>query len=430
MKKPSSIRYESLENGVWVATESLSHVRSVSLGVYLDTGSRDETPETNGLSHFFEHMVVKGTQHLDPLDIVKRFEATGGQVNAYTSKEQTCFYGKVVDTETEPALDALLDMVLGARFDSVDIEKEKEVVIEEIHSVDDSPDELVYELFSRAAYGTHALGRPIAGTAKTVRGLNRGMLLRHREGARKRVPLVVAAVGRVNHEAFVAQVRRRFKLAAKKSGIHSPRPFLERNPAEFRARHMLRSKDVQQASVILGGPGYAWTSPQRFPLLLLHCVLGDGMSSKLFQNLRETHGLVYSIFSNPEFMAREGLFQIGFATDSKNLGKAVLEIGRELSRLRKQGLTAKELEFAKENVTGGILLGLESTSTRMGALARRLLGGDPEQTLEQVIARLQAVTRAEVLHCAREILRPDTWASAAVLPKGVRADLREMLAKA
>jgi predicted Zn-dependent peptidase len=429
VKKLSSIRYQSLENGVWVATESLPHVRSVSMGVYLDTGSRDETPDINGLSHFFEHMVFKGTQRLNPLDIVRRFEATGGQVNAYTSKEQTCFYGKVVDIEMESALDALLDMVLAAKFDPVDIEKEKEVVIEEIHSVDDSPDELVYELFSRAAHGTHALARPIAGTAKTVRGLTRDMLVRHREAARMRVPVVVVAVGHVDHDAFVAQVRRRYKLTSKKSASSAPRPFLERKPAEFHARHLLRSKDVQQASVILGGPGYAWHSPQRFPLLLLHCVLGDGMSSKLFQNLRETHGLVYSIFSNPEFLAREGLFNVGFATDSKNLEKAVREILRELARLRKQGLTARELDFAKENVTGGILLGLESTSTRMGALARRLLGGDPEQTLEQVITRLQAVTRADVLRCAQEVLRPGTWASAAVLPKGVKVDFAKMLAK-
>jgi predicted Zn-dependent peptidase len=209
-----------------------------------------------------------------------------------------------------------------------------------------------------------------------------------------------------------------------------PRPFLTRNPGVFHARHLLRSKDVQQASVILGGPGYDINSPRRYALTLLHCALGDGMSSRLFQNLRETHGLVYSIFSNPEFLSREGLFTIGFATDSKNLGKAVREIGRELSALRKKGLTAKELGFAKENIIGGILLSLESTSSRMSALSRRILSGKPGETLEQVIAHIQAVTRRDVLRCANEILRPDRWASAAVLPKGVKADLGAMLAKA
>lgn len=434
MKKSSSIRYEVLENGVWVATESLPHVRSASLGVYLDTGSRDENPATSGLSHFFEHMVFKGTSRLDPLDIVRCFEATGGQVNAYTSKEQTCFHGKVVDTEIEPALDVLLDMVLDARFDPADVVKEKEVVIEEIHSVDDSPDELVYELFSHAVFDGHALGRPIAGTAKTVRGLSREMLVSHREGARTRFPVVVAAAGHVDHETIVAQVRRHFKLkrraASHDARSPQPRSFLVRAPGEFRARHMVRAKDVQQATVILGGPGYSWHSKHRHALTLMHCALGDGMSSKLFQNLRETHGLVYSIYSNPEFFSDEGLFTIGFATEPKNLAKAVREIGRELSILRKNGLTAKELEFAKENITGGILLSLESTSSRMSSLARRLLGGKPEETLEQIIARMQAVTREDILHCAREILRPDAWGSAAVLPKGVKADFGAMLAKA
>jgi predicted Zn-dependent peptidase len=162
----------------------------------------------------------------------------------------------------------------------------------------------------------------------------------------------------------------------------------------------------------------------------LHCALGDGMSSKLFQNLRETHGLVYNIGSNPEFLSREGLFTIGFATEPKNLAKAVAEIGRELAKLRKTGLTARELEFAKKNVCGGILLGLESTNTRMAALARRLLGGDAEETLERIVTRIQAVTPAQVRECAREVLCPDQWAAAAVLPKNCRVDLAALLAKA
>lgn len=429
MKKLSNPRYESLENGVWVATESLPHVRSASIGIYLDTGSRDEVPETNGLSHFFEHMVFKGTKRMNPLEIVQRFEATGGQVNAYTSKEQTCFYGKVVDTETKPALDVLLDMVLDSRFDPADVEKEKEVIIEEIRSVDDSADELVYELFSQATFGSHALGKPIAGTAKSVRALNRKMLIQHREAARKRVPLVVVAVGRVDHEAIVAQVRKRFKIRSSHP-VAAPRKPLMRSSATFRVRHVTKNKDVQQASVILGGPSYPWNSPQRYPLMLLHCALGDGMSSKLFQNLREMHGLVYTIFSNPEFLSHEGVFNIGFATEPKNLEKAIAEIGRELAALRKNGLTAKELSLAKKNITGGILLGLESTSNRMSALARRVLGQNPHETLEEAITKIEAVTRADILKCANEVLHPNRWGSAAVLPKGVKADLGAMLEKA
>lgn len=433
-------RVELLENGMWVATESLPHLRSVSLGVYLDTGSRDETPANGGLAHFFEHMVFKGTPRLDPLDIVRRFEATGGQINAYTTREQTCFYGKVVDTAVDGALDALLDMVFAARFGAGDIRKEKDVVIEEIRSVNDSPDELSYELFGEAAYGPHAVGRPIAGTEKTVRGLTAAALRRHRDEALKATPVAVIAVGRVDHAAFAARVRKYFGIKSRVGAKNllplrgsrniSAREPLSRTAAAFRARHLVRRRDVNQATVILGGPACAWSSPDRFPLLLLHCALGDGMSSRLFQNLREKHGLVYSIFTSPEFLSREGLFSIGFATDPKQVGKAIREIGRELARMRRKGLTKKELQEAKDNVKGGILLGLESTGSRMSALARRLLGDPREETLARVLHKIDAVTSEDILRCAREYLQPTRWASAAVVPKGFNTDLGALLQKA
>ena len=424
---------ELLENGVWVATESLPHLRSVNLGVYLDTGSRDETPLTSGLAHFFEHMVFKGTPRLGPLDIVRKFEATGGQINAYTTKEQTCFYGKVVDTAMDGALDVLLDMVFDAKFDANDIRKEKDVVIEEIRSVNDSPDELAYELFAEAAYGTHAVGWPIAGTEKSVRGLTAAALCKHRDEALKTTPVAVIAVGRVDHAAFVARVRKYFGLksrgTARTATRATPRAPLARTAADFQSKHIVRPRDVNQATVILGGPACPWGSPDRFPLLLLHCALGDGMSSRLFQNLRETHGLVYSIFSAPEFLAREGLFAIGFATDPKQVEKAVREIGRELALLRKSGLTAKELKEAKDNVKGGILLSLESTGSRMSALARRLLGNPAEENLERVLQKIDAVTRADILRCAKQYLQSTAWASAAVVPKGFKADLGKLIQK-
>ena len=433
---------ELLENGVWVATESLPHLRSVNLGVYLDTGSRDETVATSGLAHFFEHMVFKGTPRLGPLDIVRKFEATGGQINAYTTKEQTCFYGKVVDTAMDGALDVLLDMVFDAKFDANDIRKEKDVVIEEIRSVNDSPDELAYELFSEAAYGSHAVGWPIAGTEKSVRGLTAAALRKHRDDALKTTPVAVIAVGHVDHAAFVARVRKYFGLkspartpkqgsrATTRSAVRAtPRAPLARSAADFQSKHIVRPRDVNQATVILGGPACPWGSPDRFPLLLLHCALGDGMSSRLFQNLRETHGLVYSIFSAPEFLAREGLFAIGFATDPKQVAKAIREIGRELGLLRKSGLTAKELKEAKDNVKGGILLSLESTGSRMSALARKLLGNPAEENLERVLQKIDAVTRADILRCAKQYLQPTSWASAAVVPKGFKADLGKLIKK-
>ncbi|HLU69534.1 MAG TPA: pitrilysin family protein [Fibrobacteria bacterium] len=430
-----------LENGLWVATETLPHVRSASLGVYLDTGSRDEQPGANGLAHFFEHMVFKGTPRRGPLDIVRRFEATGGQVNAWTSKEQTCFYGKVVDSESDGALDVLLDMVFNGKFDAEDIRKEKDVVIEEIRSVNDSPDDLVHELFSRASFGTHALGRPIAGTEKSVRTLNADLLRGHRDAARGAVPAAVIAVGSVDHNEVVARVRRHFRLgparqraaalqAARTRTGPATRAPLNRLPAAFSAQHVMQARDVQQATVLIGGAGCAARDADRYPLLLLHCVLGDGMSSRLFQNIRETHGLVYSIYTMPEFMSREGTFGIGFATDPAQVAKAIREAGRELARVREEGLSTTDLRRAKANIKGSVLLSLESTGSRMSGLARRVLGDRWEETPEKILEKVDAVTRADILRCARQYLRPDTWASAAVVPKGFKADLGALLAKA
>lgn len=440
-KIPSGPQRTLLENGLWVATEYLPHVRSASLGVYLNTGSRDEVPGSSGLAHFFEHMVFKGTPRLGPLDIVRRFEATGGQVNAWTSKEQTCFYGKVVDSEAAGALDVLLDMVFNAKFDAEDVRKEKDVVIEEIRSVLDTPDELAHELFAQAAFGTHALGRPIAGTEKSVKGLTADLLRGHRDAARRSTPAAVVAVGRVDHDEVVARVRRYFKLKSSVGGrqasplrprrtASATRAPLDRQAATFAARHILKAKDVQQATVVIGGEGCAARAADRYPLLLLHCVLGDGMSSRLFQNLREEHGLVYSIYTNPEFLSREGVFGIGFATDPGQVTKAIRETGRELARVREEGLSAVDLKRAKENIKGSVLLGLESTGSRMSGLARRVLGDRWEDTPEKILEKVDAVTRADILRCARQYLRPDIWASAAVVPRSFKTDIGAMLAKA
>lgn len=439
-KKTTGPQRTLLANGIWVASEFLPHVRSASLGVYLNTGSRDEAPGSSGLAHFFEHMVFKGTPKLGPLDIVQRFEATGGQVNAWTSKEQTCFYGKVVDSEADGALGVLLDMVFNAKFDAEDVRKEKDVVIEEIRSVNDSPDELAHELFSQAAFGTHALGRPIAGTEQSVKGLTAALLRGHRDAARTTTPAAVIAVGRVDHDEVVAQVRRYFKLRpAGMTHASSPRNAapgksarapIDRLAAPFAARHIMKTRDVQQATVVIGGEGCAARAADRYPLLLLHCVLGDGMSSRLFQNLREQHGLVYSIYTNPEFLTREGAFGVGFATDAGQVTKAIREIGRELARVREEGLSAADLKRAKENIKGSVLLGLESTGSRMSGLARRVLGDRWDETTDKVLEKVDAVTRADVLRCARQYLRPETWASAAVVPKGFKVDLGKLLAKA
>jgi predicted Zn-dependent peptidase len=426
------IKTTTLENGVVVATESLPNIRSASLGLYLDIGSRDESTRTSGLAHLFEHMVFKGTPRHDALEIVKVFESTGGQVNAYTSKEQTCFYAKVVDTEVKPGLEMLLEMVLESHFDPAELEKEKEVIVEEIKGGNDNPEDYVYDLFSQAFFHAHPLGYPIAGTARTVKGLTREMLLEHQRRAAESVPVYVVAVGRVDHGEIVDIVRKAFGLGGKRARPARPaavpgRTAAERSGHEHRPRHLVEKRPVHQVTALLGGPGYPWDHPNRYALLLLNTVLGDGMSSKLFQSVREALGLVYTIYSSPEFLINAGVFAIGFATEPKDIGKAAKEINKQLKALRKDGLSRAEMDFAKANLRGSILLGLESTNTRMANLSRQLLYGKAGESIETVLKRLDAVKPADVRQCIRDVFRARHWASAAIVPKKAKVAMGRLL---
>jgi predicted Zn-dependent peptidase len=307
------IRTTRLENGVVVATESLPIIRSASLGVYLDIGSRDEVAATNGLAHLFEHMVFKGTSRHDSLQIVKCFEATGGQINAYTSKEQTCFYAKVVDTDVSSGLSMLLEMVLDSTFDPAELEKEKDVVIEEIKGGNDNPEDYVNDLFSEAMFGKHSLGFPIAGTERTVKGLTRDDLVAHQKKAAGSLPIYVTAVGNVSHEAVVAVVRKAFRLRGKSApsarSAAAPRRAPLRPGAPTHPRHLIDKRPVQQVTAILGGPSYAWDHPNRYALLLLNCIVGDGMSSKLFQKRARVPGAgLHHLFQSRIPHQRRSLF--------------------------------------------------------------------------------------------------------------------------
>lgn len=438
------IRTTTLENGVVVATESLPTIRSASMGVYLDIGSRDESPVTSGLAHLFEHMVFKGTPKHDALQIVKVFESTGGQINAYTSKEQTCFYAKVVDTEVKPGLEMLLEMVLESHFDPSELEKEKEVIIEEIKGGNDNPEDYVYDLFSQAFFANHPLGFPIAGSAKTVKGLTREMLFDHQRKSAETVPVYVLAVGRVDHAEIVDIVRKAFGLGRKGQGksVHGSAsrsssrlivpPAAVRKSAPraghvHKPRHLVEKRPVHQVTALLGGPAYAWDHPNRFALLLVNTVLGDGMSSKLFQSVREALGLVYTIYSSPEFLINAGVFAIGFATEPKDIGKATKEINKQMRALRKDGLSKSEMDFAKANLRGSILLGLESTNTRMASLSRQVLYGKAGENLDTILKRLDAVKPADVRQCIRDVFRARHWASAAIVPKKAQVSMGRLL---
>lgn len=427
----ADVRVTHLENGVVVATETVPKLRSASLGVYLDIGSRDEAAATNGLAHFFEHMVFKGTEAHNALEIVKCFESTGGQINAYTSKEQTCFYAKVVDTEVAAGLSMLLEMVLQATFAPSDLEKEKDVIIEEIKGGNDNPEDYIYDLFSEAFFSKHSLGFPIAGCEKSVKGLKRSHLIDHQRRSAASTPLFVLAVGQVHHDEVVNIARRSFGLPKTFRGGRGPNPKGRRSVLRpgvaLKPRHVLEGKSVHQVTALLGGPSYDWDHPNRYALLLLNTILGDGMSSKLFQSVREEQGLVYNIYSNPEFLINAGVFTIGFATEPKDLKKAILEINKQITELKRQGLTPAELDFAKKNLRGSVLLGLESTNTRMANLSRQLMYGKPDEGIDKILEKMDRVSLADVRKCIRDVFVSDKWGSAAIAPKKAKVSIGGLL---
>ncbi len=441
----SNIKTTVLENGVVIASEYLPAIRSASMGVYLDTGSRDEVPRTSGLSHLFEHMVFKGTKKHDALTIVKCFESTGGQVNAYTSKEQTCFYAKVVDTEVAASLSMLLEMVLESTFDETELRKEKDVIIEEIKGGEDNPEDYIYDLFSKAYFDKQSLGFAIAGTARTVKGLTRDDLLLHQKRTTQELPLYVLAVGNVNHEELVQITRKAFaKDLGKRARVNRKpnsnlksnlkldvtgrlRQPLVRPEGIGQSQHLLEKKPVHQVTAILGGPGYAWNHPNRLALFLMNCIFGDGMSSKLFQSVRESLGLVYTIYSNPEFMINTGVYSIGFATEPKDLPKAMKEINKQIIAIKKDGLTKKEIEFAKASLRGGILLGLESTSTRLSSLSRQTMYGQPGESIDKILQKMDKVTTQDIQLCIQDTFQSKKWASAAIVPTKATVDLAKWI---
>jgi predicted Zn-dependent peptidase len=416
-----------LANGVVVVTESLPGIRSGSLGVFLDIGSRDENPATNGLAHLFEHMVFKGTPKRNALNLVQGFERSGGQINAYTSKEQTCVYAKVVDSEVNKGLTSIHEMLLQSHFDNGELRKEKEVIVEEIRGAADNPEDYVYDLFGQAYYGDHALGYPIAGSEKSVRGLGRDHLLAHQEKVKGHWPVVVSAVGALAHEEVVGVVSKAFKSKPAKADAIPPARQQNREDAPVSRRHLVEKRKVQQVNVMLGGPGYDGRHPKKHALILLNSVFGDGMSSRLFQSVREELGLVYTVYSSPEFMHGGGNFTIAFGSDPRNWGKALAEVGRQIRRLKREGITEEELRFAKDNVRGSVLLGLESTQSRMGALARRYLTGDGHDTVAENLKRLSRVTLKDVNESVAYVFQRKLWASAVIAPQGVKVDVAKEL---
>ncbi|WP_170007365.1 M16 family metallopeptidase [Bacillus fonticola] len=403
------IHRTTLPNGLRVVLENIPTVRSVAIGVWIGTGSRFETTELNGVSHFLEHMLFKGTKTRTARDIAEAFDSIGGQVNAFTSKEYTCYYAKVLDTHADKALDVLSDMFFNSTFAEEEIEKEKQVVFEEIKMVDDTPDDIVHDLLSEASYGDHPLALPILGTDKTVGSFTQQSLFDYQKETYSPDTVVISIAGNVD-ESFLKQVESLFG--------HFQGPKKQRNvqQPQFLPTRIHRKKETEQAHVCLGFEGLQVGHVDMFSLIVLNNMLGGSMSSRLFQEVREERGLAYSIFSYHTAYEDSGSVTIYGGTGANRLEELVSTIEKTLATVKETGFTDKELMNCKEQLKGNLMLGLESTNGRMSRNGKNELVLGRHRTLDELVQQIDAVTMADVSRIAHQVFT-DQYAVSIVSPK-------------
>jgi predicted Zn-dependent peptidase len=401
---PSPIRdieTTTLDNGIRVITEQMAHVRSVSLGVWIGTGSRRESSDENGISHFIEHMVFKGTKNRSAEDIARSVDSIGGGLDAFTAKEMVSYNTKVLDEHLPLAFDVLADLVLCPLFRAEDIEKEKGVILEELKMEVDNPEYLLHEIFSSNFYKDHPLGKPILGTKETVRGFDRKMLTNYYSRIYSPANILITAAGNLKHQQLVDLAHERFHDLRASNRLGADRP-----PAAH-SRLVFRSKSsLEQVHMYMGVPAYPLPHEARFTCYVLNTILGGGMSSRLFQNIREKQGLAYSVYSELSMYHDTGCMAIYAGTSLETARKVVECILREFRDLKQVLAPPDELRRAKDHLKGSFMLGLESTSSRMGNLARQELYFKRFFTLDEMIERIEEVTAEEVQRVAQEFFNP------------------------
>ncbi len=390
-----------LPNGLVVITEPMNHVRSVSVGIWVRTGSRRETAEENGVAHFIEHMVFKGTETRSAEQIARSVDSIGGNLDAFTAKEMICFNAKVLDEHLPIAFDVISDMVLRPRFDPDDIRKEKSVVLEEIKMDQDSPDYLVHELFTEHFWRDHPLGKPILGTRKTVSSFTQELLFRCFRQWYSPENLAITAAGHLEHQQLVDLVSSAFgHMKSRANGYHETPPVPS---APLIARN---KKELEQVHICIGVPSYSMMHARRYGVAVLNNILGGGMSSRLFQNIREQQGLAYAVFSELAPYRDTGTLTVYAGTARETAARLLDSVGKEFRNLKETLVSTEELRRAKDHLKGSLMLSLESTSARMSNLARQELYFGRFFTLDEIIASIEAVTREEIRELANVFFAP------------------------
>jgi predicted Zn-dependent peptidase len=393
-----NLRRTVLPNGLIVLTERMDYLRSVAMGVWIKSGSRCEPAETNGISHFVEHMLFKGTRSRTAQHIAREMDSIGGNLDAFTGKETICFNVKSLSDHVPVALDVLTDLVLHPTFAAPDIERERGVILEEIKIDEDNPDVLVHELFTQSFWKDHPLGWPILGTNKTVASLDQEKLFAYHGDRFHGGNIVFSAAGNLDHDRFAEAV------AAKFAGLAGGATLHERPAPESSARIVMRNKkSLEQVQICLGVPAPPITDDNRYATLILNTVLGGGMSSRLFQTIREERGMAYSIYSDLSPYRDTGTLCVYAGTSAGKVLEVVDLIVVEFAKLKQEPLSDEELTRAKDQVKGNILLGLESSSARMANLARQEMYFRNFFTVDEVIARIDEVDASQVQAMAQQL---------------------------
>jgi predicted Zn-dependent peptidase len=401
---------EAFPSGLRLVTETLPHVRSVALGVWLMRGSRHESDADSGIAHFVEHMLFKGTQRRSARDLAQAIDSVGGQMDAFTSKEYAGYYMKVLDEHLPVALDLLSDMILNPAFAPDDVIREQGVVLEEIKMVEDAPDDLVHELFTQKFWSQHPLGRPILGTAETVSLFSSDRLREYFRRTYVAPHLVIAAAGHLDHDRLRDEVARAFESLSPVGSAAESAP-----PRVFPGVEQ-RVKDIEQSHVCLGTTAYGERHDDRHAVFVLNTILGGSMSSRLFQHIREERGLAYSVFSNLAAYSDTGMLSVYAGCAADKVDEVVSLSLDELHTVRSEAVPEDELRRAKDHLKGSVMLGLENTSSRMSHLARQEMVFGRHITFDEMLANIEAVSADDVLRVAQDLFRDGEVVASVVGP--------------
>jgi len=403
-------RKDTLANGIRVVSETLPKSRSVSIGVWVKVGARHESPELSGTSHFIEHLFFKGTKKRTAKDIAIEMDSIGGEMNAYTSQETTTYYAKVVDEHLPVAIDLLSDILLSSKFDPVEMEKERKVILEEIKSVEDAPDDYIHELFTNSVWPDNALGRPILGTKETIKALKHEHIISYIENYYSPKEIVISVAGNFEHSRLVEMLNASFGRLRRTGSAKT-----EITPDFTSALHV-KKKQLEQTQLCLGCKGLKFTHDDRFVVFALNTVLGNSMSSRLFQEIREQNALAYSIYSYVTAHRDTGLLTVYAGTDPANVLEVIRLILKEFRKIRDEGITLAEETRVRNQIKGNLVLSLESSNSHMSRLARQEMYFGKYLSMDDIIKSVEKVTADRVQKLAQQLFTRENIALALLGP--------------